>query len=371
MKLFTFLTVLLSIGHYATAKEAKAIFSGGCFWCMEAPFEKLDGVISAESGYTGGTLKNPKYKQVASGKTRHIESVLIKFDDSKISYETLLQVFWRQVDPTDGKGQFVDRGYQYTTAIFYTNDNQKKIAELSKKQMQDSGRYKKKIVTPISPAKEFFLAEGYHQDYYKTNTVKYKYYRFRSGRDQYITKIWGEDKKFKTGRKIAKIRGNMNPFDPKTYKKPSKKELKKMLDSEEYKITQKDGTEKPFENRFWNKKEEGIYVDVVSNEPLFSSTDKFKSGTGWPSFSKPLVSDNLVEKKDFSLFSVRTEVRSKYADSHLGHVFSDGPGATGLRYCMNSASLRFVPVKQLDDFGLGRFKKLFEKSMENKKQKQK
>lgn len=169
-----------------------AIFAGGCFWCMEPPFEKLDGVIDAISGYTGGSLENPTYEQVSSGSTRHIESVKVIYDPKIISYEELLDVFWRQIDPTDSEGQFVDRGYQYTSAIFYKNADEKRLAEKSLQELENSGRFDEPIVTPIREAKTFYKAEEYHQDYYIKSDVKYKYYRSRSGRDEFLNKIWGQ-----------------------------------------------------------------------------------------------------------------------------------------------------------------------------------
>ena len=178
---------------YNIADYETAIFAGGCFWCMEPPFEKLDGVIDAVSGYTGGTLENPTYEQVSSGSTKHIEAVKVVYDAEEISYEELLDVFWRQIDPTDSGGQFVDRGYQYTSAIFYKTEEEKKLAEESLKALEASGRFEEEIVTPIREASEFYNAEEYHQDYYIKSDVKYKYYRSRSGRDEFLNKVWGNN----------------------------------------------------------------------------------------------------------------------------------------------------------------------------------
>jgi len=170
----------------------KATFAGGCFWCMEFPFDKLDGVISTTAGYTGGTEKDPTYKEVSAGKTGHAEAVEIVYDPKKITYSQLLDVFWRNIDPTQIDGQFYDTGRQYRTAIFYHDSEQKKLAIASKKNLENSGRYDKEIATQIVPSTAFYKAEDYHQDYYKKNPIRYKYYRFGSGRDQYLEKVWGK-----------------------------------------------------------------------------------------------------------------------------------------------------------------------------------
>jgi peptide methionine sulfoxide reductase msrA/msrB len=336
------------------AKTETAIFAGGCFWCMEPPFEKLDGVKEVISGYIGGHKENPTYEEVSSGATGHAEAVEVRYDPSVVAYEQLLEVLWRQIDPTDAGGQFVDRGSQYRSAIFYQNKEQKIRAEQSKNELGMSGLFQKLIVTEILPASKFYAAEEYHQDYYKKNPIRYKLYRFGSGRDSFLKKVWGAEKASqKPGMQISEERW-------KTFVKPTKEELRKRLTPLQYKITQEDGTEPPFNNEYWKNNEEGIYVDIVSGEPLFSSIDKYESGTGWPSFTKVLEPENIIEKKDRSLFTVRTEVRSRIGGSHLGHVFKDGPPPSGMRYCMNSGAMRFIPKDDLKKEGYGEYLMLFE-----------
>ncbi|MGI1820684.1 peptide-methionine (S)-S-oxide reductase MsrA [Exiguobacterium sp. TRN 1102] len=315
---------------------AKATFAGGCFWCMVKPFHKYEGVERVISGYTGGHVDNPTYQQVCSETTGHLEAVEITFDPEVISYEELLRIYWRQIDPTDGGGQFNDRGESYRPAIFYHSEEQRAAAEHSKQEVEDSGRFARSIEVDIRPAKTFWEAEDYHQDYYKKNPFRYEMYRVGSGRAKFIKEAWSDRKQ--------------------------QQALRERLTPMQYKVTQENGTEPPFQNEYWDEEREGLYVDIVEGTPLFTSHDKFQSNCGWPSFSRPIEEKRVDLNMDTTHHMVRTEVRSKQGDSHLGHVFDDGPKELGgLRYCINSAALRFIPVEELEEAGYGEYKHLFNK----------
>ena len=282
-----------------------ATFAGGCFWCIEPLFLDVKGIKNVNVGYMGGRIENPTYEEVCKGNSGHLEVVQVEFDENKISYEQLLDIFWHAIDPTDSEGQFADRGEQYTTAIFYHNEADKKIAEKSKKEVQRF--FDKEVVTKIRPAIKFYLGEREHQNYCNLHPLRYKLYIKASGRKYFLEKQWGKD-----------------------------------LTNEQKEVALKQGTECAFANAYYDNKEPGIYVDAITGKPLFSSADKFESGTGWPSFKQPIDNKAVYEKNDLSHGMKRIEVRSGI--THLGHKFEEGEN---YRYCINSASIRFIPAKEL------------------------
>ena len=304
-----------------------ATFAGGCYWCMDASFEKLSGLKDVISGHAIGMIKGSK-------ETVPVEAIQVIFDPKNTSYSELLEYYWKQFDPTDSGGSFYDRGPEYESYIFYHNGTQKSLAEKSKENLAKSGIFNKPIVTKVINFVSFKPVAESEQHFYKKNPERYYSYRKASGRDEFIKSIWGD---------LSKHR----------YSKLSETDLKKDLTPLQYNVTQKGATETPFENTYWDNHKAGIYVDIASGEPLFSSLDKFESGTGWPSFTKPIDPRFIHKIVDGSFGMERVEVKSRIAGSHLGHVFDDGPAPTHLRYCLDSAALRFIPKDDLAKEGYG------------------
>lgn len=349
-----------------------AVFAGGCFWCVESDMERAPGVIDVVSGYTGGKSNQPTYKNYAI--KGHREAVLVTYDASRVTYAGLLEYFLKHIDPVDKGGAFIDRGKGYSPAIYVENDEERQDAKRVIEAIDGMKVLKSALTIPVLDRTDFFPAEGYHQNYHTLNAVAYGVYRQRCGRDDYVRKMWGERAnrleltgafpessdlvKAPAGMERQGVKGDPSQAkDPlyekwQDYKKPEQEQLKKKLSRNSFRITQSAETEPAFRNEFWDHHEAGIYVDIVSGEPLFASFDKFESGTGWPSFVRPIDPHFLTVHEDNTEGVLRVEVRSRYADSHLGHVFTDGPvDRGGLRFCINSAALRFIPLEKLRESG--------------------
>lgn len=330
--------------------------AGGCFWCTEAYLQEEPGVVDVVSGYAGGEADNATYQEVSKGTTLHREAVQVTYDPTKISTEAVLDIYWSHIDPTDAGGQFADRGSQYTTAIFYQNDEQRDIALDSKQRLGASGLFEKPVVTEVLPLTTFFPAEEYHQDYYKKAAAHYKAYKAASGRAGFVEETWAKDAA------LLFLDDGMSATSDVwmhiDYTPQEIAALQKELSQDAYRIVAEDGTEPAYDNAYWHNKEPGIYVDVVTGDPLFSSTHKYDSGTGWPSFWKPIDNALLVYHEAHSLLLSRTEVRGP--GGHLGHIFNDGPQVHGgKRYCMNSAAFLFVPKGEMLSRGYGEWLYLF------------
>lgn len=304
------------------------VLAGGCFWGVEAYMARIYGVYDVTSGYVNGSTSQTTYQEVIRG-SGHAEAVKVVYDPTKVSLNTLLEYYFRIIDPTSVNKQGNDRGSQYRTGIYFTHKADQEVVKTALKSLQEE--YTKPVAIELEELEHYILAEEYHQDYLEKNPDGYCHVDF-SNLEEVIT------------------------IDPKDYPKPSDEELKKSLTKEQYAVTQLNDTERAFSNTYWDNKEAGLYVDVVTGEPLFTSTDKYDSGCGWPSFTKPIVPEVVEYEEDKSYNMTRTEVRSRAGDSHLGHVFDDGPiDKGGKRYCINSASIKFIPVKDMEKEGYGAF----------------
>ena len=337
--------------------EQTVVFSGGCFWGVQAVFQHVKGVTNAVSGYAGGDASTARYERVSDGNTGHAESVRVTFDPSQVSYDDLLKVFFTVAhDPTQLNYQGPDHGTQYRSAVWYADDAQKTATEAYIAQLSRAHTWKRSIVTQVSRLGAFYPAETYHQDY-ATLHPNQPYIAINDAPK--VTQLKAEFPALYREKPLLVSEAAKMSRSTMMYARPSDSDIKRKLTSLQFEVTQHEGTERPFRNEYWNNHEAGIYVDIVSGEPLFASIDKYDSGTGWPSFTKPLEPANIATKTDKQFGMTRTEVRSVHGKAHLGHVFDDGPRPTGLRYCMNSAAMRFIPVAKLEAEGYAQYLRLF------------
>ncbi len=362
--------------------------AGGCFWGLEAYLKRLPGVRRTVVGYANGSTENPSYRDVCNWNTGHAETVAVTYDRRIIPTDMLLDGFFEAIDPTSVNRQGNDRGTQYRSAIFWQDEADLAVIEAAVRRQQ--ARWADPVATEVEPLDGFYPAEEYHQDYLAKNPGGYCHINLH-GADAFAARMGLAE-----GRACVPydgvceaVDGKANPAEPgrtredpkpgspeespaagdpaaaiasRAYAAPDDAELRQALADEQYRVVREGATERPFSNPYDRLFEPGIYVDVTSGEPLFASSDKFDSGCGWPAFSRPIVPDVVTERLDRSFGTLRTEVRSRAGDAHLGHVFTDGPAADGgLRYCINGAALRFVPLDRMDDEGYGYLKPLVER----------
>ncbi len=302
--------------------------AGGCFWGVEAFFKRIPGVTATSVGYANGKSENPGYYDIS--KTGHAETVQVTYNPAQLSLADLISYYFMIIDPTSLNKQGNDRGTQYRTGIYYREGLDKQVIESAV--AEEQRKHPRKIVVEILPLSNYFPAEEYHQDYLTKNPDGYCHIDLS------------------LAERVLAAKGKT------PYTKPTDDELKKKLSPIQYNVVREGATEPPFQNEYWNNHRRGIYVDAATGEPLFTSAEKFDSGTGWPSFVRPIHSDAVVEKSDYSAGMARIEVKSRFGGSHLGHVFNDGPKETGgLRYCINSAALRFIPAEKMREEGYGKY----------------
>ena len=336
----------------SAAQLREITFAGGCFWGVEEYFSRIPGVVDVTVGYANGNTPSPTYNQVCTGRTGYAEAAQVRYNPKVVSLKTLVTQFFKIIDPTSVNRQGNDVGSQYRTGIFYTDEADRKVILKVMDGVREN--YAKPLAVEVLPLRNYAPAEDYHQDYLRKNPHGYCHISFDSLAD---VKPEPEDQP-EEAPSAGSPQARPDAIDPARYAKPSGARIAETLSPEAYAVTQQAATEAPFTGSYWNTHEDGIYVDVVTGEPLFSSADKYDSGCGWPSFTKPIDPAVVAEHRDTSHGMQRTEVRSRAGDSHLGHVFGDGPkNRGGLRYCINSAALRFVPYDRMDAEGYGYLRK--------------